>query len=221
MTVARIAWLRDDPGQALPPFTARLPVMDREEMARLRLPSRQRSFVLSRLLLRHLLTTYAGIPPEAQCFTRAASGRLLLAGSGPWEISLSHGGGLVAVMVASAPCGVDIERQRATRITRVAERYFAPAEAEWLRTRDNATAERDFFRLWTLKEACVKALGQGLADNMARLAFTLATSPPTLLAPDHGLQVWQAPLAEAWLAAAVRSAGPVDWACTELSLAAL
>lgn len=221
MTVARIAWLRDDPGQSLVPFVARLPVAEREEMARLRLPSRQRSFVFSRLLLRHLLAAHSGIPPEARCFTRAASGRLLLAGSGLWEISLSHGGGLVAAMVASAPCGVDIERQRATRITRVAERYFAPAEAEWLRTRDNATAERDFFRLWTLKEACAKALGQGLADNMARLAFSLATLPPTLLAQDEGLQLWQAPLAEAWLAAAVHCAGPVDWACAELSLTAL
>lgn len=221
MTVARIAWLRDDPGQALTALTSRLPVAEQEEMARLRLPTRQRNFVLSRMLLRHLLATHAGLPPEALRFARAASGRLLLAGSGPWEISLSHGDGLVAAVVANAPCGVDIERPRATRVARVAQRYFAPAEAEWLRTRDSITAERDFFRLWTLKEACAKALGQGLADNMARLAFTLATTPPTLLAPGPALQLWQAPVAEAWLAAAVRSAGPVDWGCTELAPAAL
>ncbi len=221
MTVARIAWLRDDQEQSLADLIARLPVAEQAEMDSLRLPARQRSFVLSRTLLRHLLATHSGLPPEAMQFARATSGRLLLAGNGPWEISLSHGAGLVAAMVANAPCGVDIERPRAARVARVAQRYFAPAEAEWLRTRDAATAERDFFRLWTLKEACAKALGQGLADNMARLAFTLGTTPPALLVADQGLQLWQAPVAEAWLAAAVRSAGPVDWECTAVPLTAL
>lgn len=221
MTVARIAWLRDDPDQSLAALIARLPAAEQEELDSLRLPARQRGFVLSRTLLRHLLATHSGLPPEAMQFARAASGRLLLPGKGLWEISLSHGAGFVAAVVATAPCGVDIERPRATPVANLAQRYFAPAEAEWLRTRDPATAERDFFRLWTLKEACAKALGQGLADNMARLAFTLATTPPTLLDPGPGLQLWQAPVAEAWLAAAVHSAVPVDWQCTGLSLAAL
>lgn len=220
MTRVRLAWLRDDPACLLAPLAARLGPVEATELAQLALLARQRGYLLSRALLRRLIAGEDTLAPYAR-FARAASGRLLLTAPAGWHISLSHGAGLVAAALAAAPCGVDIERPRPAHVQRVAARYFAPAEQAWLQALPPVAAERDFFRLWTLKEAAAKALGEGLAHNMARLAFSVAAPAPAFLEAGLGLQVWQAPVADAWLAAAVRADGPVDWQCREVSLAEL
>lgn len=220
MTLARLTWLRDEPGEALDALAARLDAAARAELARRHLPARQRGFLLSRALLTLALED-AGLVAGACRLGRAASGRLRLEAPAGWHVSLSHGGDHVAVCVATAPCGVDIERPRPTPVLRLAQRYFSPAEAARLATLTPADAERDFFRLWTLKEAAAKALGQGLAHNMARLAFDLDREPPAALAAASGLVLWQAPAGNAWLAAALASPMPVAWQAREVTLATL
>lgn len=221
MITARLAWLRDDPARPLETLAARLDATARAELGALRLPSRQRGHLLSRALLRHLLDSTPALAGHAVRFGRAPSGRLLLAAPAGWHISVSHGPERVAVLLASVPGGIDIERQRPLRHERVAARYFAPAEQAWLARLSGSEAARDFFRLWTLKEAAAKALGEGLARNLARLAFALDGPLPTLLDPGLGLQAWQAPAGDAWLAGVVRAEGPVAWECREVALEAL
>lgn len=228
MTTVRLAWLQDIAATPLTALESRLEEWEAAELARLALASRRRSYLLSRALLRHLADTEPALAGQSLRFARAASGRLLLAAPAGWHISLSHGPGLVAAALAPLPCGVDIERPRRVAFARVAARYFAPAEQAALATLSPADAERDFFRLWTLKEAAAKALGEGLAHNLARLAFSLAGPAPALLAPAAalpasvaGLQAWQAPVAGAWLAAVAQGAAPPRWHCRQVALADL
>lgn len=220
MISAHVTWLRDDPGQELAPLAARLDSASRADLAQRHLPDRQRGFLLSRALL-HLSLERAGVAAHELRFTRAESGRLLLAAPAGWYISLSHGGGHVAACVATAPCGVDIERPRPAAPLRLAQRYFSAAEASHLANLTPTDAERDFFRLWTLKEAGAKALGQGLAHNMARLVFDLKQDPPATLGAARPLAVWQAQVGAAWLAAAVAGPSPVTWFSEEVTLATL
>ncbi|HEX4870196.1 MAG TPA: 4'-phosphopantetheinyl transferase superfamily protein [Moraxellaceae bacterium] len=218
MITVRLAWLRDDPARPLAPLAARLDATAAAELAGLRLPSRQRGHLLSRALLRYLLATTPALAGKAARFDRAPSGRLLLAAPAGWHISVSHAPERVAVLLASVPGGIDIERPRPVRYGRVAARYFAPAEQDWLASLSGPEAARDFFRLWTLKEAAAKALGEGIAHNLARLAFALDGPVPVPLDPGLGLQAWQAPAGDAWLAGVVRAEGPVAWECREVAL---
>lgn len=221
MIEARLAWLRDEPGLPLETWVEQLDEAERAEFRRLSHPSRQRDYLLSRRLLRDVLSSVPSLTGSPPQFARAPSGRLLLATPSDWHISLSHGHGYIAVMAATAVCGVDIEVPRAVAYQRVAARYFAPSERAHLAALPPDLARRDFFRLWTLKEAGVKALGQGLAHNLERLAFALDLPAPTPADGSLGLRVWQTPADFAWLSAAVVTNDDVRWTCNEVDLATL
>ena len=75
--------------------------------------------------------------------------------------SLSHSGDMVICAVGDKPVGCDIE-QIGTPREKVAERFFAPEEIEYLRSFPLADRAREFFRLWTMKESYIKMTGEGL-----------------------------------------------------------
>lgn len=191
MTEVHAGWLHDS-GAPLPPeLSAALSPAERAELDRFRHPARVRSFLLSRALLRHLMNRVMGNPLQPVVTAREPSGRLVLQRPAGWHISLSHCPGYVAVMVAQAPCGIDIDIPRATDWQRIARRYFSDAENNHLLAQTNDDAARDFLALWTLKEAGVKALGTGLAGNLSRLAFDLgpASGPDCPSQEDLRLQL--------------------------------
>ncbi|HEX6591913.1 MAG TPA: 4'-phosphopantetheinyl transferase superfamily protein, partial [Moraxellaceae bacterium] len=157
MTTAYIAWLQDD-GSAVD--SSLLLPAEQAELAGFRSPERQRSFLLSRLLLRKLLRPH--LPSSSLIFKRAESGRLFLEEAQGWHFSLSHSAGGIAAIACTQPCGIDIEVPRKASFESVASRYFAEAEKKALQEAPTDQRVELFFRLWTLKEASVKALGEGL-----------------------------------------------------------
>jgi 4'-phosphopantetheinyl transferase len=78
---------------------------------------------------------------------------------GAW--SLSHSGGYAGLALGSAGLllGVDLERVRPRRILDLAASWFTPREFDQLSGLPPADQEAHFYVLWTLKEACTKALG--------------------------------------------------------------
>jgi 4'-phosphopantetheinyl transferase len=97
--------------------------------------------------------------------------------------NLSHSGRAALVALArGVAVGVDLEtfgRPRAH--VELARRYFCEHEALLVETAAETARESTFLRLWTAKEAVLKALGRGLAFGLDKLEFDLATHPPTLL----------------------------------------
>lgn len=86
----------------------------------------------------------------------------------PLQFNISHTSTLIACAVTlDAPIGIDIEeKQRKTSndILSLARRYFSPIEVEYLSALADIERQRsEFIRLWTLKEAYVKALGRGFS----------------------------------------------------------
>lgn len=80
--------------------------------------------------------------------------------------SLSHSGAYAICTIGDKPVGNDIERIREGRL-KVADRFFAKEELSWLyeTEREEEWMQR-MFRLWTMKESFVKAIGRGMSLSL-------------------------------------------------------
>jgi 4'-phosphopantetheinyl transferase len=124
--------------------------------------------------LRPLLAAYVGCRADELALTRGEHGKPRLAPP-TLEFNLSHtrGGALVGISREQA-LGVDIEtRHRSRPVIELADRYFADAEAMALSRVAAPDRQVAFLRLWSCKEAVVKALGRGIGFGLARVAFAL------------------------------------------------
>ncbi|MER8002637.1 4'-phosphopantetheinyl transferase superfamily protein [Streptomyces sp. NPDC095613] len=161
--------------------TDALTALSAEETARVRA---QRSaaargrFLASRRLLRHTVGTLLAVPWTGVRLARTPLGRPVLPDRPDIGISLSHTGGLLAVAVSAlGPVGVDTERAGRPTGPELAGRVCAPGELlhlAGLPARDHADA---VLRLWTLKEAYVKALGTGLRVSLRGIGFDAIGGP--------------------------------------------
>ncbi|KAJ8899618.1 hypothetical protein K2173_018592 [Erythroxylum novogranatense] len=84
------------------------------------------------------------------------------------QFNISHTSSLIACGVTTnSPIGIDVEeKQRKTKNNMLAfvKRYFSPHEFKRLSSISDFEAQsQEFIKLWTLKEAYVKALGKGFS----------------------------------------------------------
>jgi 4'-phosphopantetheinyl transferase len=122
-----------------------------------------------------LLAAYVGRSAGELTLARGEHGKPHLAGPAALEFNLSHtrGGALVGISRRQA-LGVDIETlQRSRPVVELAQRYFTHDEAAALSNIIVARQQVAFLRLWSCKEAVVKALGRGIGFGLARVAFAL------------------------------------------------
>lgn len=167
-------------------------VLDGEERAqanRFHFEHDRCAYVAAHALLRHRLSAVGDLAPERWRFARGDHGKPFLIAPHPLGLcfNLAHTRGMVVVAVAiGTDVGVDVEcLNRRPPIT--ADTHFTPCERAALRALpdDGARFER-FLRLWTLKEAVVKATGQGLNQPLSSFAFS-SVDPPRLVVFDPSL----------------------------------
>lgn len=94
-------------------------------------------------------------------FTEGENGKPLLENAPDVHFNLSHSGEHVLCLVSSSPCGCDTEKKKEGSLS-VAKRFFTAEENAYLDAAPEQERDERFFRLWTLKEAYVKAAGTGL-----------------------------------------------------------
>jgi len=84
--------------------------------------------------------------------------------------------------------GVDLEDQtRNLEAAELAQRFFSGAEAKTVGGVGGAARLRTFFQLWSLKEAALKSIGEGLPMGLDAFEFELAPNLRVVRAPrDHG-----------------------------------
>lgn len=106
--------------------------------------------------------------------------------------NVAHTKGLVLCGIGAngAWLGVDVEWNDRRTDPALALRYFAPAEIKQLEAASNERQHRELFlKLWTLKEAFIKAIGTGLFTPLDQFAFEDADSPePQLTVRDAELR---------------------------------
>lgn len=132
---------------------------------RFRFERDRRRFVARRAFLRRILAGYAGVAPVSIRYRRSDAGKPELLDSQGLAFSTSHADGLAIVAVATqGEVGVDVERVRPVAEAHdLARRLFTDRESEHLGSLPAAMVSEAFLRLWTRKEAYVKALGRGLS----------------------------------------------------------
>jgi 4'-phosphopantetheinyl transferase len=163
---------------ASPALSRYLSVPERERASRFKFAEDRDAFIAAHALLRCMLSEEAGPAPEEWRFQQADGGKPEIdrsMGQDGLQFSLSHARGLVACAVTRrCALGIDVEYYaRPIPAIGLAERFFARSEAEWLASQPAADRNRMFCRLWTLKEAYLKATGQGLAIPLNSFFFTL------------------------------------------------
>ena len=189
---------------------------ERARAARFKVEHARRSFIVSRGFLRTILADALGCAPETIRFGEGQHGKPFLAGAhseSGIDFNVSHSGDLFLYAVSRGrTLGVDVERNKKEReIEKLAQRYFAPAEAR--RLLEEATPEErldSFYRCWTRKEAYLKAKGTGLTTKLDAFEVTfLPGVPPAMLhteVPGEDPAVWNVfdvPVPEGYVAALV------------------
>jgi 4'-phosphopantetheinyl transferase len=96
--------------------------------------------------------------------------------------------GLLGAWSSSHAIGVDLEDQtRDLEAVGLAHRFFSQAEAKAVEGAGGSERLRIFFQLWTLKEAALKSVGEGLPFGLDAFAFEVSPSLRLVHAPDdHG-----------------------------------
>jgi 4'-phosphopantetheinyl transferase len=181
-TAVRVRWLVLD---AVAPemwvqFAALLDDAERARALRFHFDRDRQAYIAAHALARTLLSVEAVRPPAAWRFVEGPHGKPEVVrepGVPPLRFNLSHTHGLVAVALTLAhDIGIDVEIIDSKRAgLDFAQRVFAPAEAELLRVATQEALPETFFAIWTLKEACIKALGGGLSVPLD--SFSLVLDP--------------------------------------------
>lgn len=156
---------------------------ERARAARFHFERNCREYVAAHALKRVMLCEVAGGAPGDWAFEAEPDGKPFVAGGRGPHFNLSHCEGLVACAVsAEVAMGVDVEPVDRRAPFDIVERNFAPAERAWLFALPEAERARGFFRLWTLKEAFIKATGKGVGQGLQ--SFAIGVDPLGVTFPD-------------------------------------
>ena len=129
----------------------------------------RRRFIVGRSQLRFILGRYLDCEPDSVQFCYGPNGKPALvshsnAQRNTLHFNLSHSQGLALCALAwNWEVGIDLEYIRPLPTSeQLAQRFFSPEEHAFIQALPANEQPRAFFRLWTCKEAYLKAIGKGL-----------------------------------------------------------
>ena len=125
----------------------------------------RRRYLAAHHVLRHVLASVVARPAGTLMFETDVFGKPHLRDAGSLEFSLSHSEHECLIAVSPGEVvGVDVEVIRPVPdACALARRHFTASEcSEWKSVEDSSRI-RAFLACWTRKEACLKALGVGVA----------------------------------------------------------
>jgi 4'-phosphopantetheinyl transferase len=159
-----------------------------EETARLaafRFERHRLEYLVTRALVRSVLSAYRRLAPEEWRFRRTASGRPEVDPPCGIRFSLANSPAFVICAVSAHEVGVDVEAHaRADDIVEVAPTVLSPRELQGLNGLPRDAARDRALALWTLKESYVKARGLGLTIPLDAVTFTFGRAGEVQLEVD-------------------------------------
>lgn len=182
-------------------------------------PSRLRSFIASRLLLKQALNLLNN--RQQDWLFSKVQGRLII--NHPqtnWHISLSHTNDYVACLLSpQIHCGIDLEqRVYHPRFMAIAQRFFSVDEYCYLQTLTEEQAFFCFLDWWTRKEACIKAWHVGIAHHLAAIEFNSKQLAPIRFPTTYPLLQLQTTSTKDWQLACAVTDDNAEWSIEHLCL---
>ncbi len=156
---------------------------EKARIARLPLSHLQQQKIAGAMLARTLLAETLDADPRTVGISHDALGAPVAMHRdipAPVYFSRTQTSGMVAACIATgARCGIDVERIKADAADRdLARHLFSPGEQAHLAAFPAQAATEAFFRIWTLKEAYIKARGLGFRLDLQ--GFSLISSNGTV-----------------------------------------
>lgn len=151
----------------------------------------RRRYVLSRALLRAILSRYINIEPGRILFSYNRYGKPFLDkdfDEYALRFNVSHSDEIALyAMTIGREIGIDIECVREDVASeQLAERLFSSQEIAMLRSLPSHLRREAFFNCWTRKEAYVKARGEGLSLDLKQFDVSLIPGEQPVLLGDGG-----------------------------------
>ena len=160
-----------------------------QRASRLRSVDDRRRYTVARGMLRLLIGHYLQCAPAGLRFRYGGNGKPAVIAPRKLHFNLAHSAErAVYALSAVRPVGIDIEQvTRQVEFEQIARRFFTPKEFADLIALPTARRRRAFYRLWTAKEAVIKATGKGLSQPLDEFEINLASAgAPVILPAGHG-----------------------------------
>ena len=149
-------------------FHQLLSAQEQKKGARFRFEHHRNSYLITHGVLRTILGKYLNLEPVEIEFVSNDFGKPSLGDQYPKVyFNLSHSAGLsVVALSGESEIGVDIEKSDPEfDFELIAGAHFSKAENRFIDAPVAGSRER-FYRLWTRKEALLKAIGTGIGENL-------------------------------------------------------
>jgi phosphopantetheinyl transferase len=159
-----LAWVGDH-ARDVDDFSRRyLSSVECERLGSYRSRASAERYVVTRSLVRTVLGERTGVAPKELAVRLTPTGKPEAEGV---HFNVTHSGEIILLAVCDdRPVGVDVERRREVlRVQALIDRWLTPLEHDELRVlRERGLDDSDaFLRVWSLKEARLKALGVGIS----------------------------------------------------------
>jgi 4'-phosphopantetheinyl transferase len=158
---------------------------ERARVSRYRSRDAAERYVVTRSLVRSVLGRTLNQRPQRVDVARTDTGKPIVAGG--VHFNVSHSGDLIVLALSRGrDVGVDVERRRLVpRVADLSERWLTSAERDDVQRLALAGHEASdaFLRVWTRKEACLKALGIGISGASLAVDTMHVVSLDDVLSP--------------------------------------
>jgi 4'-phosphopantetheinyl transferase len=177
-----------------------LSVEERDRMQKFHAPRHRHTYLVAHALVRGALARELGCEPSELIFENNAFGKpslVLPASHTKLEFNLSHTEGMCVVALSrSSRVGCDVESLNQPSLeVDIARNFFTPEESEEILLQPPSQQVERLLTYWTLKEAYIKAEGQGLSMGLDTFYFSLQDNQPPRLMLKSGAQqpsaAWQ------------------------------
>jgi 4'-phosphopantetheinyl transferase len=177
-------------------FTGTLSPDELERAGKLKIQRDREHFILCHSQLRLILSKYCDCLPGELSFRYNSCKKPLISNteSGELKFNMSHSDDLMLVGLCKRnEIGIDIEKVREVdELENIANENFSAQEIKYLM--DSSDKINTFFKIWTRKEAFIKAIGKGIHFPLKSFCVEIKS----MGSPEHLVILHHSPRQDQW-----------------------
>lgn len=143
----------------------------RNKVLRAKFPGDKKRSLAAGILIDKGLSEY-GLRERDIIYGKNENGKPFFRDNPEIHFNLSHSGDYVMAVFSDKEIGCDIQQMKRADL-RIAKRFYAPEEYEYVMRRMESGRQEAFYRIWVLKESFLKAVGTGMALSMTDFSIQM------------------------------------------------